>query len=204
MPDPTLKNVFEAILKYGHDEDFAPKHDEDFKATQAPAGTREKLEVLADRPAAPTVVPAGEERFTELSGESMQRDLATIVGFARESRANREIGEGMIWGRITGFPSGAKTIDWAVDQFRRAGIQDVELQRFSQPANAGLTVPVSWEVRLLGDPSFGTGSRDVVLESAMTVPLSLTNSEFHRPSTSSGRSNGTERLEKFRARWSPR
>ena len=49
MPDPTLKNVFEAILKYGHDEDFAPKFDEAFKATQAPAGTREKLEVLADR-----------------------------------------------------------------------------------------------------------------------------------------------------------
>jgi len=49
MPDPTLKNVFEAILKYGHDEDFAPKDDEGFKATQAPAGTREKLEVLADR-----------------------------------------------------------------------------------------------------------------------------------------------------------
>jgi hypothetical protein len=49
MPDPTLKNVFEAILKYGHDEDFAPKRNDDFKATQAPAGTREKLEVLADR-----------------------------------------------------------------------------------------------------------------------------------------------------------
>src|SRR6478752_3073121 len=49
MPDPTLKNVFEAILKYGHDEDFAPKQGEAFKATQAPAGTREKLEVLADR-----------------------------------------------------------------------------------------------------------------------------------------------------------
>ena len=39
MPDPTLKNVFEAILKYGHDEDFAPKRDEAFKATQAPAGS---------------------------------------------------------------------------------------------------------------------------------------------------------------------
>jgi hypothetical protein len=49
MPDPTLKNVFEAILKYGHDEDFAPKNNEAFKATQAPAGTREKLEVLAER-----------------------------------------------------------------------------------------------------------------------------------------------------------
>jgi hypothetical protein len=31
MPDPTLKNVFEAILKYGHDEDFAPKSNEDFR-----------------------------------------------------------------------------------------------------------------------------------------------------------------------------
>ena len=49
MPDPTLKNVFEAILKYGHDEDFAPKIDEEFKATQAPAGTREKLDVMAER-----------------------------------------------------------------------------------------------------------------------------------------------------------
>jgi len=49
MPDPKLKNVFEAILKYGHDEDFAPRMDEDFKATQAPAGSREKLDVLAER-----------------------------------------------------------------------------------------------------------------------------------------------------------
>jgi hypothetical protein len=49
MPDPTLKNVFEAILKYGHDEDFAPRKDVEFKATQAPAGTREKLEILAER-----------------------------------------------------------------------------------------------------------------------------------------------------------
>ena len=31
------------------EKDFAPKFDEAFKATQAPAGTREKLEVLADR-----------------------------------------------------------------------------------------------------------------------------------------------------------
>src|SRR5262245_43558942 len=49
MPDPTLKNVFEAILKYGHDEDVAPKADDAVKATQATAGTREKLEVLAER-----------------------------------------------------------------------------------------------------------------------------------------------------------
>ena len=129
-----------------------------------------ELEVLADRPAAPAVVPDGERMFTELAGEAMQRDLAEIVGFARESRTMREVGEGMIWGRITGFPSGNKTIDWAVDAFRRAGIRDVELQQFSQAANAGVTLPVSWEVRLIADPAFGTGTQDVVLESAM--PLS--------------------------------
>ena len=49
MSDPKLKNVFEAILKYGHDEDFAPQEGDNFFETQAPAGTREKLEVMAER-----------------------------------------------------------------------------------------------------------------------------------------------------------
>lgn len=49
MPDPTLKNVFEAILKYGHDEDFVPRQDESFQPTTAPAGSEEKLEILAER-----------------------------------------------------------------------------------------------------------------------------------------------------------
>jgi hypothetical protein len=49
MADTRLKNVFEAILKYGHDEDFAPRIDDEFKATTSPAGSRDKLDVLADR-----------------------------------------------------------------------------------------------------------------------------------------------------------
>ncbi|TWT38244.1 hypothetical protein KOR34_32130 [Posidoniimonas corsicana] len=49
MPDPTLKNVFEAILKYGHDEDFVPREDDEFIPTTAPAGSDEKLEILAER-----------------------------------------------------------------------------------------------------------------------------------------------------------
>jgi hypothetical protein len=44
-----MRNVFEAILKYGHDEDFAPVEHNDFRATSAPAGSKEKLEVLAAR-----------------------------------------------------------------------------------------------------------------------------------------------------------
>ena len=44
-----MRNVFETILKYGHDEDFAPTQTEDFSSTDAPAGSREKLDVLAKR-----------------------------------------------------------------------------------------------------------------------------------------------------------
>ena len=135
-----------------------------------PGLTPHSLEVLADRPAAPAVVPRGEEGYGELAGAAMQRDLATIVDFAKESRATREIGEGLLWGRVTGFPSGAKTIAWAADAFRAAGIRDVELQPFTQAANAGLTLPVSWEVRLIGSSAFGPGTQDVVFQSAM--PLS--------------------------------
>ena len=45
----TCKNVFEAILRYGHDEDFVPHEDNEFTATDAPAGSPEKIEVLRRR-----------------------------------------------------------------------------------------------------------------------------------------------------------
>ena len=44
-----MRNVFEAILKYGHDEDFVPRVDDEFESTNAPGGSKQKLEVLAER-----------------------------------------------------------------------------------------------------------------------------------------------------------
>ena len=44
-----IKNVFEAILEYGHDEDFVPFESDDFVATNAPAGSEEKIEALRQR-----------------------------------------------------------------------------------------------------------------------------------------------------------
>jgi len=44
-----MRNVFEAILECGHDEDFFPKETEDFGPTDAPAGSRDKIEILAQR-----------------------------------------------------------------------------------------------------------------------------------------------------------
>ena len=47
--EKSVSNVFEAILKYGHDEDFAPSEDGNFMATDAPAGSDEKIELLRSR-----------------------------------------------------------------------------------------------------------------------------------------------------------
>ena len=44
-----MRNVFEAISTFGHDEDFAPLETDDFSSTRAPAGSRAKLDVLAER-----------------------------------------------------------------------------------------------------------------------------------------------------------
>lgn len=128
--------------------------------------------VLGDRPVAPAVVPSGEAAFTELQGARMMADLRTIVEFSRESRRSREIGSGQLWGRVTGLPSGAAVIEWATAELRDAGIANAALQRFQQTPGASLWLPESWEVALVGSPSFGPGTRDVVLQSAM--PLSGT------------------------------
>ncbi|MFZ5830893.1 MAG: hypothetical protein ACOY3P_12430 [Planctomycetota bacterium] len=44
-----MRNVFDAILECGHDEDFAPAEGDQFNATDAPAGSKAKIEVLAQR-----------------------------------------------------------------------------------------------------------------------------------------------------------
>ena len=59
------KNVFEAILKYGHDEDFDPIVDNYFLPTDAPAGSQEKIEVL-------------------------QKDLAALLGASPSSAASAD------------------------------------------------------------------------------------------------------------------
>jgi hypothetical protein len=44
-----MRNVFDAILECGHDEDFLPAESAEFRPTEAPAGSVEKLGVLAER-----------------------------------------------------------------------------------------------------------------------------------------------------------
>ena len=44
-----MRNVFETILEIGDDKDFAPVETDQFEPTEAPAGSAEKLDVLARR-----------------------------------------------------------------------------------------------------------------------------------------------------------
>ena len=44
-----MRNVFEAILECGHDEDFNPAENDEFFRTDAPAGSKAKIDVLAER-----------------------------------------------------------------------------------------------------------------------------------------------------------
>lgn len=125
--------------------------------------------LIGDRGPAPAVVPPGEEEWTELRGERISEDLRSIVGFSLASRQQQELGGNQMWGRVSGFPSGAATVDWAAQQFRDAGISDVRVQEFDQEADASVWLPVNWEVRLLADPLFGAGARDVVLTTAIAL-----------------------------------
>ena len=71
-----VKNVFEAILKYGHDEDFVPHKDEEFHATLSPAGSKEKLDVLAERVlrGEPLWHPEDRADYSGLTGAVRPRD----------------------------------------------------------------------------------------------------------------------------------
>ena len=71
-----ITNVFEAILEYGHDEDFVPREDENFTATDAPAGSEEKIEALRQRVLSGMPLWHGEDRedYSGLTGAVRPRE----------------------------------------------------------------------------------------------------------------------------------
>ena len=71
-----MRNVFEAIEKFGHDEDFAPRITDDFGSTQAPAGSPEKLAELKRRVALglPLWHPMDRADYSGLTGAVRPRE----------------------------------------------------------------------------------------------------------------------------------
>ena len=117
------------------------------------------LSVASLKPAA-AIVPPGEEKFRELEGPTIRKHLEAIVGFSKADRARGE----KAWGRITGFPAADQTHQWVSEQFRAAGLKDVQVQTYT--ATTATWHPKTWELRMLANPKAGSASRDVGLESA--------------------------------------
>jgi hypothetical protein len=71
-----MRNVFDAILQFGHDEDFVPQETEEYNATEAPAGSHEKLEILARRVQAgvPLWHPEDRADYSGLTGAVRPRE----------------------------------------------------------------------------------------------------------------------------------
>ena len=150
---------------------------------QAPPGLGDPHKPILDtsglRPA-PAVVPPGEEAHVELQGARIRRHLEAIIGF---SKADRAAGNQM-WGRVTGTPAAAATMQWVAQQFREASLAGVEVQQF--PATAAIWMPKSWRVQILGDTRFGAGTADIVLESAMPTSGSLITGTLTAPLADGG------------------
>src|SRR5262245_4092588 len=145
---------------------------------------------VGGRPPRAVSLSPGEADAPEFRGTTLKADVDTIVGFSRDSRSRREMGNGQMWGRVSGFASATRTVEWAVGEFRKAGIAEVKTQPIVQDAKASFWMPLSWEVRLLADPAFGPGSQDVVLESALPLsPSRIPGDTLTAPLVSVGSAN---------------
>ena len=150
-----------------------------FGVTLPPKASADAAVKVGARPPRPF---NSESATPEFSGAAIKADVETIVGFARSSQASKEVGSGQMWGRISGFPSSQKTVEWTVDQLRKAGVADLRTQPIAQDEKSSLWLPLSWKVTLLGDQAFGAGTTDVVLESALPVsPSSVAGGAITEP-----------------------
>lgn len=134
--------------------------------------------VHTDLPARPTSFAPGPMDGV-LGGVAIRRDVATLVGFSRESKAAGDY----LWGRVTGRPAYRNTVDWLTAQFAAAGLKDARREPFRA---SSVSLPVAGEIRLEGSEAMGHGSRDIVLHSAMVGGEGPVNGSITAPLVYSG------------------
>ena len=106
-------------------------------------------------------LPGQHDELDELlGGVGLKKDMKRIVGFSLESYAAGD----KVWGRRATTPAFQHAIEWAVEQFKAAGIADAKVERF--PVTVPMWTPRSWRVQLNGEDAFGAGSGNVTLTSA--------------------------------------
>jgi hypothetical protein len=103
-----------------------------------------------------------------LDGAALKKDHRQIVDFSLESLAAGD----KVWGRRAATPAFMRTIDWTVNAFKAAGLEDAAVDAY--PVQGSMWVPRSWRVQMVGDAAFGAGSETVTLQSAFPQPGGVT------------------------------
>ncbi|MBQ15096.1 MAG: hypothetical protein CMQ17_11960 [Gammaproteobacteria bacterium] len=102
----------------------------------------------------------GEELPAEmLGGNNIARYMQDIIAISQQSKAAGDA----LWGRIGGTEWELMTAQYMAEKFRLFGLADVRIDRM--PRNPQWW-PTAWEVTLLADESYGSGSRDIPLLTA--------------------------------------
>ena len=73
-------------------------------------------------------LPPGAERYADIDGRSMHRD---VVAQAEIARRFRDEIHPKFWGRIIGFESDTWAAEWLAGRFRSIGLSDVRIQKFN-------------------------------------------------------------------------
>lgn len=104
-------------------------------------------------------LPESEDPYADIKGDEVYAYLETIVEITRQNRPDGE----RFWGRIAGSAGEVETAEYIANEFRNLGLSDVQLEPV-QGKNQWW--PTNWEVTLIGDPAYGSGTADVTLKSA--------------------------------------
>ena len=89
----------------------------------------------------------------DMRGSEILQSVRDIVAFSERSRLDGNT----LWGRISGSPYERMAAEYVRDQFTGYGLSDVRIEDFSR---APQDWPLSWQVTLLGDDSYGPQTRD--------------------------------------------
>jgi hypothetical protein len=99
-----------------------------------------------------------------LDAAALKADQKKIIGFSLESLG----GGDKLWGRRAGTAAFMHTIEWTVNAFKAAGLNDAQGETYA--VSTPMWVPKSWQVQVVGDAAFGAGTRTVTLQSAFPQP----------------------------------
>ena len=119
----------------------------------------------------PLALPVEDDPYRGISGKKIHRYMSDICAISEESRL---AGDPM-WGRICGTPYERKAAQYVLDKFTEFGLEEVHLETFARNAQWW---PTQWELALVGEESYGTGTKDYVFSSAFPAePSPATPSE---------------------------